>query len=93
MSATVAKTTSKPRADREPIPVSIIKAHTPTPFDFAGLDVGSSCKSSKDAKKKGHTISYMPWMRHFRVVYNDGSGKLNTTMVHETQVAYWVPAE
>lgn len=86
------KTTKSVKADREPIPVATIKSHAPTPFDFPGASLTSSVSSVKQGNRQGSTISYLPWMRHFRISYNDGN-RTHVSMIHETQVASWTPAE
>lgn len=87
--ATATATSAAPA--REPIMVQVLRFDPSNPMDTAALSVASSCSASDQRNRQGHTISYLPWMRHFRLDFQDGHGAIRTSYVHETQVKSWDP--
>ena len=73
---------------RLPIPIRMIKFHSPT--DVIGKDVASSLSIEVNGRPTRHTIDYRPWLRAFRVTFapTDG-GPLRIGYVPDHRVSWW----
>ena len=71
----------------EPIPVRMVRFAEPQ--DGPGLSVASACTTDKSR----HTISYMPWLRHFLFEYRDQAGNILEGFIHESRIAWWRPVD
>lgn len=87
----MSKTSEKQTSPNEVIPVHCLRFDAQRPVTMAGVDVSSSVTTRSQANRQGHTITYHPRMRHFKIVYRDGAGGERISFVHETQVMSWDP--
>lgn len=74
------------------IPVQVRVLRFAAPMDAIGLSVASSCSSTRTDNRSKHVVTYLPWLRHFRLEFDAGDGRPQVSMVHETQVKSWDPA-
>jgi hypothetical protein len=74
-------------ANREPIPVSLIRFDGPIGQDAPGLSQASACRSTTNGGR--HELLYLPWMRAFRIVFIDPERQRQAGYIPEHRVAYW----
>ncbi len=74
---------------REPVPVKVLRFTGPT--DIPGSDVSMSLKSGGQVNQKRWDISYLPFMRHHRIVYfvAGSTTPAQVAYVHESRVSMW----
>lgn len=77
------------KGGRAPIPVK--RMGLALNYDGPGIQTSSLTDRTANAGSR-HTLEYLPWMRHFRVVYHEAKRDM-VWMIHETFVTGWEPAE
>lgn len=81
--------TASAESPREEWPVHLIRFDSTRPITVPGAMVASSLVSNHQENRGGHTITYLPRLRHFKVCFVDHQGRRSISWIHESNILSW----